>query len=190
MRSLAARSPRSTRRARLSSSAGVSSGVSPMRARKRVNPSVMAATVVPVSQGQAVLGLKGGLRPGAALCGPDAGGGSLTPMTDPLLWLDGDPTDGRTATLDDEPAAAPAPPDHAPVPRRGGRFRSAFAGGIVAAALVGGGALVLSPGSSPVAAISGSQHGNVEAIYAAASASVVTVKTEEGSGTGFAVTPK
>jgi S1-C subfamily serine protease len=108
-------------------------------------------------------------------------------MTDPLLWLDGDPTDGRTATIDDEPAAAPAPPDHAPAPRRGGRIGAAFAGGLVAAALVGGGALVLSPGSSPVAAISGSQHGNVEAIYAAASASVVTVKTEEGSGTGFVV---
>src|SRR3954467_2441498 len=129
MRSLAARSPPSPRGARLSSAAAVSSGVSPMRARKRVNPSVMAATVVPVSQGQAVLGLKAGLRPGAALCGPDAGRGSLTRMTDPLLWLDGDPTDGRTATLD-EPAAAPAPPpDHAPAPpRRGGPRRAAPAG--------------------------------------------------------------
>jgi putative serine protease PepD len=108
-------------------------------------------------------------------------------MTDPLLWLDGDPTDGRTATLD-EPAAAPAPPlDHAPAPRRGGRFGAAFAGGIVAAALVGGGALALSPGHNPVAAISASQRGNVQAIYAAASPSVVTVKTQEGSGTGFVV---
>src|SRR5689334_3196430 len=108
-------------------------------------------------------------------------------MTDPLLWLDGDPTDGRTATID-EPAAAPAPPsDHAPAPRRGGRFGAALAGGVVAAALVGGGALVLSPDSSPVAAISAKQHGNVEAIYAAASPSVVTVKTQEGSGTGFVV---
>jgi putative serine protease PepD len=108
-------------------------------------------------------------------------------MTDPLLWLDGDPTDGRTATID-EPAAAPAPPsDPGPAPRRGGRFRSAFAGGLVAAALVGGGALVLSPGHSPVAAINASQRGNVEAIYAAASPSVVTVKTQEGSGTGFVV---
>ena len=108
-------------------------------------------------------------------------------MTDPLLWLDGDPTGGRTATIDDEPAAAPAPPDHAPAPRRGGRIGAAFAGGLVAAALVGGGALVLSPGSSPVAAIRASQHGSVEAIYAAASPSVVTVKTQEGSGTGFVV---
>jgi putative serine protease PepD len=109
-------------------------------------------------------------------------------MTDPLLWLEGDPTEGRTATLDDEPAAAQAPPDHAPAaPRRGGRLGAALAGGLVAAALVGGGALVLSPGSSPVAAISASQHGNVEAIYAAASPSVVTVKTDEGSGTGFVV---
>src|SRR3954463_16458198 len=129
MRSLAARSPRSTRRARLSSSAAVSSGVSPMRARKRVNPSVMAATVVAVSQGQAGLGLKGGLRRDTALCGPDAGRGSLTRMTDPLRWLEGAPTDGRTATLD-EPAAAPAPPsDPAPAPRRGGGLRAPPPGG-------------------------------------------------------------
>jgi putative serine protease PepD len=114
---------------------------------------------------------------------------SLSAMTDPLLWLDGDPTDGRTVhTPDPEPetAAAPAPPDHAPAPRRGGRFGAALAGGLVAAALVGGGALVLSPDSGPVA-VSAAQRGNVEAIYAAASRSVVTVKTDEGSGTGFVV---
>ena len=108
-------------------------------------------------------------------------------MTDPLLWLDGDPTEGRAATID-EPAAAPAPPsDHAPAPRRGGRLRAALAGGAVAAVLVGGGAFALAPGSSPVAALGAGQRGNVEAIYASASRSVVTVKTDEGSGTGFVV---
>jgi putative serine protease PepD len=119
-------------------------------------------------------------------------------MTDPLLWLDGDPTDGRrprpTEPLPTEPAAAAAPPDHAPAPRRGGRFGAALAGGFVAAALVSGGAFALgvgdtrSPAPAPAPTVVGAkQRGDVAAIYAAASGSVVSVKTSEGSGTGFVV---
>jgi putative serine protease PepD len=116
-------------------------------------------------------------------------------MTDPLLWLDGDPTDGRRARPrdpDPEPAAAAAPPDPAPAPRRGGRFGSALAGGLVAAVLVGGGAFALgvTPGDAPApapAVVGAKQRGDVAAIYAAASASVVSVRTGSGSGTGFVV---
>jgi putative serine protease PepD len=119
-------------------------------------------------------------------------------MTDPLLWLDGDPTDGRRARPTDpapepEPAAATAPPDHAPAPRRGGRFASALAGGLVSAVLVGGGALALGVDDSPSkpaaapAVVGAKQRGDVAAIYAAASPSVVSVRTSQGSGTGFVV---
>ena len=68
-------------------------------------------------------------------------------MTDPLLWLDGDPTDGRRARPHEPAAARPLPlPDRRrrpPPPRRGGRFRAALAGGLVSALLVGGGAFAL-----------------------------------------------
>ena len=121
-------------------------------------------------------------------------------MTDPLLWLDGDPTDGRRARPHEpEPAAAatlPLPQPPSP-PRRGGHFRSAVAGGLVSALLVGGGAFafgVLDDGApAPQAAAAGpalvgkNQTGNVAAIYAAARDSVVSIQTGGGSGTGFVV---
>ena len=121
-------------------------------------------------------------------------------MTDPLLWLDGDPTDGRRARPHEpEPAAAatvplPAPPSP---PRRGGHFRSAVAGGLVSALLVGGGAFALgvldddAPVTQAAAAgpalVGKNQTGNVAAIYAAARDSVVSIQTSGGSGTGFVV---
>jgi putative serine protease PepD len=119
-------------------------------------------------------------------------------MTDPLLWLDGDTTDGRRARVHEPEAARTQPlPDLEPPPappKRGGRFSAALAGGLVAAVLVGGGAVALGVTDDPPATVpaapalvSGKQTGNVEAIYAAARESVVSIKTEEGSGTGFVV---
>jgi putative serine protease PepD len=120
-------------------------------------------------------------------------------MTDPLLWLDGDPTDGRRARPHEpvvEARTEPPPPPSAPPPRRGGRLTSALAGGLVSAVLVGGGAFALgwvgddgapaavAPGPALVGA---KQTGDVAAIYAAARNSVVSIKTSDGSGTGFVV---
>ena len=122
-------------------------------------------------------------------------------MTDPLLWLDGDPTDGRRARAYEPAAEArtqPLPPPPAPAPpRRGGRFTSALAGGLVSAVLVSGGAFALgwvgdeSPTTASVAPgpalVGAKQTGDVAAIYAAARNSVVSIKTSDGSGTGFVV---
>src|SRR3954447_1004871 len=116
-------------------------------------------------------------------------------MTDPLLWLDGDPTDGRRPRphAPEAPAAAAAPPPLAPVPKQRGRFGAALAGGLVSAVLVSGGALALGVGDAPAPVASGpalvgaKQTGDVAAIYAAARESVVSVKTSEGSSTGFVV---
>ena len=121
-------------------------------------------------------------------------------MTDPLLWLDGDPTDGRRARPHEpEPAAptAPLPEPPAVVTRRGGHFRSAVAGGLVSALLVGGGAFafgvlddeapVSQAATSGPALVGSNQTGNVAAIYAAARDSVVSIQTNGGSGTGFVV---
>ena len=118
-------------------------------------------------------------------------------MTDPLLWLDGDPTDGRRARpheFQSPPAAASPPPVEPAAPRRSGHFRSALAGGLVSALLVGGGAFafgVLDTGNPTVPAtpalVGAKQTGDVAAIYAAARESVVSIKTKEGSGSGFVV---
>ena len=124
-------------------------------------------------------------------------------MTDPLLWLHGDTTEGRRVRVPEpeDPAAAPAsPPDTAAAPppaRRGGRFAAAVAGGLVSATLVAGGAAafgLLDAGDPPAArpgpaaaAVGARQQGDVAAIYAAASPSVVSVRTGSGSGTGFVV---
>jgi putative serine protease PepD len=128
-------------------------------------------------------------------------------MTDPLLWLDGDPTDGRRARVPEPgpaPTAAAAPAAPAapapPPPRSGGRFRAALAGGLVSATLVTGGALGLglvdtqapassaAPAPAPASTSAGAKReGDVAAIYAAASPSVVAVRTGSGSGTGFVV---
>jgi putative serine protease PepD len=124
-------------------------------------------------------------------------------MTDPLLWLNGDPTEGRRMRVP-EPAPEPAaePPSGAPMPaappaRRSGRFPAAVAGGLVSAALVSAGAFglgVIDTGNPPAAAsspasaaVSPRQQGDVAAIYRAASPAVVSIRAGSGSGTGFVV---
>jgi putative serine protease PepD len=125
-------------------------------------------------------------------------------MTDPLLWLHGDPTEGRRIRVrkpeldapprSEEPAPPPSPP------RRGGRFGAAVAGGLVSAVLVSGGAFALGlvdddGGRAPAAAVrapassplSPRQQGDVAAIYRKASPAVVSIRTGGGSGTGFVV---
>jgi putative serine protease PepD len=120
-------------------------------------------------------------------------------MTDPLLWLDGDPTDGRRARPHEpapEARTEPLPsPDPEP-PRRRGLLSAALAGGLVSAVLVGGGAFAVglvdtnAPASTATpgpALVGAKQTGDVAAIYAAARNSVVSIKTSDGSGTGFIV---
>jgi putative serine protease PepD len=121
-------------------------------------------------------------------------------MTDPLLWLHGDPTDGRRVRVPEPEAPAtppPAPGSPPPPARRGGRFAAAVAGGLVSATLVTGGAATFglldggdAPAASPApaaAAVGARQQGDVAAIYRAASPAVVSVRTGGGSGTGFVV---
>jgi putative serine protease PepD len=119
------------------------------------------------------------------------------------LWTDGPPT--RTYTppppprppFADEPPAAPSPP-----PQRGGgsRWLAAIGGGtvsavVVAAVLLGTG---LADDDTPSSAssntpVSISQEGGASnsdvarSVYAAASSSVVSIRTGSGSGTGFLV---
>jgi putative serine protease PepD len=131
-------------------------------------------------------------------------------MTDPLLWLHGDPTEGRRVRVpepDTERAADQDPPrEPASAPpanrsrRSGGRLGAAFAGGLISATLVTGAAFGLgvvgtddAPPTPAAAqapsdpALSPRQQGDVAAIYRAASAAVVSIRTDEGSGTGFVV---
>jgi putative serine protease PepD len=126
-------------------------------------------------------------------------------MTDPLLWLNGDPTEGRRMRVPEPAPAAEPPPPGEPAPasppssRR--RFGAALAGGAVSATLVAAGALALglvdtcdppasaaqrapAPASS---ALSPRQQGDIAAIYRAASPAVVSVRAGSGSGTGFVV---
>jgi len=127
----------------------------------------------------------------------------------PHLWLDGDPTDGRVsgAPAPPEPPRPDAPPTAAATPpSRGPSWRSrlatAVAGGLVSAALVVGGlgaagALDLEQedgagGQSPVAAATGSaggvkDKGDVGQIYASAGPATVSVRVDQGGGTGFLV---
>ncbi len=127
-------------------------------------------------------------------------------MTEPLLWLHGDPTEGRRVRVPEPGPDAAAPPPDAPAPlaptsRRTGRFGAAVAGGLVSATLVSAGAFGLGlvdrdapPPASAAnqnapssAAVSPKQQGDVAAIYKAASPAVVSIRTGSGSGTGFVV---
>jgi S1-C subfamily serine protease len=121
-------------------------------------------------------------------------------MTHPLLWLHGDPTDGRRVRVPEPeaPDTAPQPPGSPSAPpRRGGRFAAAVAGGLVSATLVTGAAAGLglldagdqsAASPAPASAAGGArQQGDVAAIYRAASPAVVSVRREGGSGTGFVV---
>jgi putative serine protease PepD len=116
------------------------------------------------------------------------------------LWTDGPPT--RTYTpppppkppFADPPPAAPAPP-----PRGGGsRWFAAIGGGAVSAAVVaavllgtglaGDDSPAAAPATAPAVATSGNGNSDIaRAVYAAASPSVVSVRTQSGSGTGFLV---
>jgi putative serine protease PepD len=120
-------------------------------------------------------------------------------MTDPLLWLDGDPTDGRRARPHEPEPAPPTVslPESPSPPKRGGNFRAALAGGMVSALLVGGGAFasgVLDEDEAPRATaatgpalVGAKQTGDVAAIYEAARDAVVSIQAGNGSGTGFVV---
>ena len=120
------------------------------------------------------------------------------------LWTDGPPTQTYTPPQPPQPpyAAPPAYPPPPPPPRDRGRWLAAFGGGTVsavavAAVLLGTGladngsnsATPASPGTTtPVSVSSSDARGNlVRTVYAAASPSVVSVRTGEGSGTGFLV---
>jgi putative serine protease PepD len=115
------------------------------------------------------------------------------------LWTDGPPTQTYTPPQPPQPPYA-APPAYPP-PRDRGRWLAAFGGGtvsavVVAAVLLGTGladndnsATPASSGTTtPVSVSSNDARGNlVRTVYAAASPSVVSVRTGEGSGTGFLV---
>jgi putative serine protease PepD len=124
------------------------------------------------------------------------------------LWADSPPT--RTyppAPPREERAEAPPREDRGPVPPRqpppprggGSRWLAALGGGAVSAVLVSG--VLLGTGlvgdnespattttpTAPVVAGGGADSDLVRSVYAAASPSVVSVRTGSGSGTGFLV---
>jgi putative serine protease PepD len=114
------------------------------------------------------------------------------------LWTDGPPT--RTYTPPPPPPPAVDPPPAAPPPPRGGggsRWLAAIGGGAVSATVVA--AVLLGtgfadndtpsavPATTPIVSSSGSKSEIARAVYAAASPSVVSVRTQSGSGTGFLV---
>ncbi len=117
------------------------------------------------------------------------------------LWTDGPPT--RTYTPPPPPRppfAEEPPPPPTPPSRGGGRWLAAIGGGTVSAALVAavllgtglaGGdetpATAAAPSTPAVVNAEDSKGDLVRSVYAAASPSVVSVRTGEGSGTGFLV---
>jgi putative serine protease PepD len=165
----------------------------------------MAATLERAAKAGAARQLKRRSTRAAGLSGADAAVHTLDAMTDPLLWLHGDPTEGRRIRVPEPAPDAAAPPPEAPAPpagppRRSGRFGAAVAGGLVSATLVTAGAFglgVLDRDQAPSASantnapssatVSPRQQGDVAAIYKAASPAVVSIRTGGGSGTGFVV---
>jgi putative serine protease PepD len=122
------------------------------------------------------------------------------------LWTDGPPTSSQQTRPRTRPPLVPppqAPPEQQPqVPaaRGGSRWLAAVGGGTVSAALVA--AVLLGTGvaggddeptataaAPPAASVSGNDRAGdlVRSVYAAASPSVVSVRTGSGSGTGFLV---
>jgi putative serine protease PepD len=123
-------------------------------------------------------------------------------MTDPHLWLDGDPTGDRrirpaTPAADPVPAPTPAPPPRQASGR--GRLTAGLAGGaasavLMTAALFGSGVLdrdVSGTSVQPRAVaptVGGARpNGDVQRIYEAAREGVVSVRAGSGTGTGFVV---
>ncbi|HWM09441.1 MAG TPA: trypsin-like peptidase domain-containing protein [Solirubrobacteraceae bacterium] len=116
------------------------------------------------------------------------------------LWTDGPPTRTMTPPPPPRPPFAQEPPPPPPPPSRGpSRWLAAAGGGtvsavVVAAVLLGSGVVdddspANAPATTPVSvAPSGSGNGDVaRSVYAAASSSVVSIRTGSGSGTGFLV---
>jgi putative serine protease PepD len=119
------------------------------------------------------------------------------------LWTDGPPTRTHTPAPPPTPPFMPPPSPPAPTPARGGsRWVAAVGGGTVSAVLVA--AVLLGTGiaggnedggsssaatAPPPAAVTGNDNEGdlVRSVYASASPSVVSVRTEGGSGTGFLV---
>jgi putative serine protease PepD len=113
------------------------------------------------------------------------------------LWTDGPPTQTYTPPPPPRPPYAEPPP---PPPRDRSRWLAAFGGGTVSAVLVAAvllgtgiagddGTTPASAGSTtPVSVSAEDAKGDlVRTVYAAASPSVVSVRTGSGSGTGFLV---
>jgi len=124
-------------------------------------------------------------------------------MTDPHLWLHGDPTGDRrirpaTPDVAPPPPREPAPPP-GPPPRGRGRLAAGAAGGaasavLMTAALLGFGVLdrdAARGGTQPQAvapSVGGARpNGNVQRIYESAREGVVSVRAGSGTGTGFVV---
>jgi putative serine protease PepD len=119
------------------------------------------------------------------------------------LWTDGPPTRTRpTPPRARPPYAAPQPEPAPPPARGGGRMVAAVGGGTVSAALVaavllgtglaggddgGSTATATAPPVATAPAGGGSSGDVVRSVYAAASPSVVSVRAQSGSGTGFLV---
>jgi putative serine protease PepD len=116
------------------------------------------------------------------------------------LWTDGPPTRRITPPAPPRPPFADRPPDPpAPPPQRGSsRWLAAVGGGtvsavVVAAVLLGTGIAdndtpANVPATTPVSVAPSGEKGDVvRSVYAAASPSVVSVRTQSGSGTGFLV---
>jgi putative serine protease PepD len=120
------------------------------------------------------------------------------------LWTDGPPTRQLPPTPPTKPPYMPPPPEAPPAARGGGgsRWIAAIGGGTVSAVLVA--AVLLGTGvtggdsgepsastatAPPAASVTGSDSKGdlVRSVYAAASPSVVSVRTGSGSGTGFLV---
>jgi putative serine protease PepD len=116
------------------------------------------------------------------------------------LWTDGPPTRTITPPAPPRPPFADRPPDPPAPPPRGGpsRWFAAVGGGtvsavVVAAVLLGTGIAgddtpANAPATTPVSVAPSGENGDVvRSVYAAASPSVVSVRTQSGSGTGFLV---
>ena len=124
-------------------------------------------------------------------------------MTDPHLWLHGDPTGDRrirpaTPDVTPPPPREPPPPP-GPPPRGRGRLAAGAAGGaasavLMTAALLGFGVLdrdAAQGGAQPQAvapSVGGARpNGNVQRIYESAREGVVSVRAGRGTGTAFVV---
>jgi len=128
-------------------------------------------------------------------------------MTDPHLWLDGDPTGDRRirpATPLDDPSPIPSWASPPPAPASGrGRLAAGLAGGAASAALMTAalfGFGVLDRDAAQTAAQTAAQpravapsvggarpNGDVQRIYESAREGVVSVRAGSGTGTGFVV---